>query len=433
MAQRNQRVDRFAQMTKQEEIIAKKRQEILEKQRTAQLAKAVAAAQTHAQTLAASAKPKESEEQEEPVVPAPTIEDSASELDNSDAASKAKGDETPKTLNSFNSKTGKITFGLKRQQLPQPSVEQPPPKVMNTFCNDGSFLENFKKILEKHEQPKPPIIVAPVPVPSMDESNNITDTQGSDNNSPKLELSGPAPTTLPVVTSIASVVTTSAPNHLAFSMPATAMPPSVQPPPPPPPFAFNPALLPQGPPQLQLPAFFHGHLPMQLHPAAVAPPPPPPPPQLPLALASLTPIYMQLGPPPPEPIQMNAIPAPKDFDLASIPKPQMNLEAIQMPTVGQSDQLNVTATPPPPPPPLQQEQHPHQQQLQHQQQQQHQQHQQLQQQQQQHSTPPPQGFFMIRTANNIETIAANCLIMNVSEPSENNSNNNSSRSNINNS
>ncbi|XP_030375781.1 SURP and G-patch domain-containing protein 1 isoform X1 [Scaptodrosophila lebanonensis] len=406
MAQRNQRVDRFAQMTKQEEIIAKKRQEILEKQRTAQLAKAVAAAQTHAQTLAASAKPKESEEQEEPVVPAPTIEDSASELDNSDAASKAKGDETPKTLNSFNSKTGKITFGLKRQQLPQPSVEQPPPKVMNTFCNDGSFLENFKKILEKHEQPKPPIIVAPVPVPSMDESNNITDTQGSDNNSPKLELSGPAPTTLPVVTSIASVVTTSAPNHLAFSMPATAMPPSVQPPPPPPPFAFNPALLPQGPPQLQLPAFFHGHLPMQLHPAAVAPPPPPPPPQLPLALASLTPIYMQLGPPPPEPIQMNAIPAPKDFDLASIPKPQMNLEAIQMPTVGQSDQLNVTATPPPPPPPLQQEQHPHQQQLQHQQQQQHQQHQQLQQQQQQHSTPPPQ-VFSETYLNDIER--SNCI------------------------
>lgn len=47
MAQRNNaRIDRFAQMTKQEEIIAKKRQEILEKQRTVQLAKAVAAAQT---------------------------------------------------------------------------------------------------------------------------------------------------------------------------------------------------------------------------------------------------------------------------------------------------------------------------------------------------------------------------------------------------
>lgn len=52
MAQRNNaRIDRFAQMTKQEEIIAKKRQEILEKQRTAQLAKAVAAAQSLAAKL----------------------------------------------------------------------------------------------------------------------------------------------------------------------------------------------------------------------------------------------------------------------------------------------------------------------------------------------------------------------------------------------
>jgi len=38
-------------MTKQEEIIAKKRQEILEKQKTAQLAKAVAAAQNLAAQL----------------------------------------------------------------------------------------------------------------------------------------------------------------------------------------------------------------------------------------------------------------------------------------------------------------------------------------------------------------------------------------------
>lgn len=40
------RNDRMAQMTKQEELIAKKRQEILEKQKTAELAKAVAAAQS---------------------------------------------------------------------------------------------------------------------------------------------------------------------------------------------------------------------------------------------------------------------------------------------------------------------------------------------------------------------------------------------------
>lgn len=194
MAQRNHRVDRFAQMSKQEEIIAKKRQEILEKQRTAQLAKAVAAAQTLAAQLktiessaavptpTSAAAEQECEEQDADVqsqlpqlspatatlTAAPPIDEgNAVEVENGDVSTgKVKGDDgTPKTLNSFTGKTGKITFSLKRQQLPQPNVEQPPPKVKNTFCNDGSFLENFKKILEKHEQPKPPIIVAPTVVP----------------------------------------------------------------------------------------------------------------------------------------------------------------------------------------------------------------------------------------------------------------------------
>lgn len=191
MAQRNHRIDRFAQMSKQEEIIAKKRQEILEKQRTAQLAKAVAAAQTLAAQLktietsaalptptsGSAATEQELDEQEtgdaqpqlSPATVMPPDEGGhAVEVENGEVsiAGKVKGDDgTPKTLNSFTGKTGKITFSLKRQQLPQPNVEQPPPKVKNTFCNDGSFLENFKKILEKHEQPKPPIIVAPTVVP----------------------------------------------------------------------------------------------------------------------------------------------------------------------------------------------------------------------------------------------------------------------------
>lgn len=67
---------------------------------------------------------------------------------------------------------------------------------------------------------------------------------------------------------------------------------------------------------------------MPMQGVTVAPPPPPPPPQLPLSLASLTPLYMI---PAPEPLQLNAIPQPKDFDLSAIPKPQLNLEAIQMP------------------------------------------------------------------------------------------------------
>ncbi|KAH8386195.1 hypothetical protein KR200_000124 [Drosophila serrata] len=384
MSQRNHRVDRFAQMTKQEEIIAKKRQEILEKQKTAQLAKAVAAAQNLAaqqKTETPPVKPiaHDDEEEEEVHQQQQHQQDSAAldtsvatigeegnglEVGHSDTpAGKAKAEDSvaPKTLNSFTGKTGKITFGLKRQQLPQPSVEQPPPKVKNTFCNDGSFLENFKKILEKHEKPPPPILVTPVPVPSTEE-NNALETHASENSSPQLEAAIAISSAAAMASSI--TVTSSAPTHLAFSLPVQAVQP-----PPPPPFAFNPALLTQGPPQMQLPAaFFHGHLPLQLHPAAVAPPPPPPPPQLPIALANMGQIYMQLGPSPVEALQqLNAIPAPKEFDLNAIPKPQINLEAIQMPTIGghTAEQIGllpehmaaaVNAHPPPPPPPVQEEQ-----------------------------------------------------------------------------
>ncbi|XP_023176998.2 SURP and G-patch domain-containing protein 1 isoform X2 [Drosophila hydei] len=443
MAQRNHRVDRFAQMSKQEEIIAKKRQEILEKQRTAQLAKAVAAAQTLAAQLKTieSATPtpvEESEdlEQEEEHEPPPQLlsattalsdDGNALEMDNGDQAgpvARAKCDDgTAKTLNSFTGKTGKITFSLKRQQLPQPSVEQPPPKVKNTFCNDGSFLENFKKILEKHDQPKQPVMVAPITMPS--EDNNMGDTHNTENNSSQQSVDL-APST--IATSTAAVIATSMANsmtvagtghnHLAFSMPGTAttMPQAVQPPPPPP-FAFNPTILAQGPPQMTMPAFFHGHhhLPMQLHPATVAPPPPPPPPQLPLALANLTPIYMQLGPTqmPSEAAmhQLNAIPAPKDFDLNAIPKPQINLEAIQMPNVTQVDQLgllpeHVTVNPPPPPPPPMQPKEQALQQPQPEQQEQHVHQQQLQQQQMQQPLSPPSQETCIQLPTCIENLIA---------------------------
>lgn len=74
-------------------------------------------------------------------------------------------------------------------------------------------------------------------------------------------------------------------------------------------------------------------------------------------------IYMQLGPSPVEAMQLNAIPAPKEFDLNAIPKPQINLEAIQMPSIGghSTEQLGllpdrmsmpVNPHPPPPPPPV---------------------------------------------------------------------------------
>jgi len=182
MSQRNHRVDRFAQMTKQEEIIAKKRQEILEKQKTAQLAKAVAAAQnlaaqlkteTPAVKVIANGEQEEEDAQNQDIAVQDTPLTAGEEANGLEAGpieamvSKGKLEDAvaPKTLNSFTGKTGKITFGQKRQQLPQPSVEQPPPKVKNTFCNDGSFLENFKKILEKHEKPPQPLLVPPVQMP----------------------------------------------------------------------------------------------------------------------------------------------------------------------------------------------------------------------------------------------------------------------------
>ncbi|XP_034662891.1 formin-like protein 20 isoform X4 [Drosophila subobscura] len=463
MAQRNHpRVDRFAQMSKQEEIIAKKRQEILEKQRTAQLAKAVAAAQNlQAQLKTTEAPPlktppvaDEEEVEEEPPLPvditlsssaaAPIDEGNGLEAGSSEtAAGKGKADDattTKSTLNSFTSKTGKISFGLKRQQLPQPSVEQPPPKVQNTFCNDGSFLENFKKILEKHEKPPAPIMITN-PALSNDDNNS-----GGEDNTPQMDSmpiaisssAGSIATSMPC----SITVTSSASSHLAFSMAVSA--------PPPPPFnPFNQPLMQQGPPQMQtmqMPTFFHGHLPMQLHPAAVAPPPPPPPPQMPMALANMGQIFMQLGPGPVESMQLNAIPPPKDFDLNAIPKPQVNLEAIQIPTVGGQppEQLGllpehmvaaaaVNSHPPPPPPPLELDLELEQHQLQHggpvatppQP------HQQL----QQHphpvvvEPPPrplPQGFFMIRTASSIEAIDPNSLTTSGSALSDNGSGNSNS-------
>jgi len=190
------------------------------------------------------------------------------------------------------------------------------------------------------------------------EENKAVDTETAEqNNSPQLEAAIAISSAAAMATSI--TVTSSAPTHLAFGLPVQAVQP-----PPPPPFAFNPTLLQQGPPQMQLPAaFFHGHLPLHLHPAAVAPPPPPPPPQLPIALTNMGQIYMQLGPSPVEAMQLNAIPAPKEFDLNAIPKPQINLEAIQMPSIGghSTEQLGllpdrmsmpVNPHPPPPPPPV---------------------------------------------------------------------------------
>lgn len=94
---RGEREGRVAQMTKQEQVIARKKQELLEKQKTTELAKQVVAAQ-----CSSSAKTEQTEED--------SIETST------------KAVETVKTEQSTSLK--------------------------NNFSNDGSFFENFKKITE---------------------------------------------------------------------------------------------------------------------------------------------------------------------------------------------------------------------------------------------------------------------------------------------
>lgn len=153
MSQRNTaRVDRFAQMSKQEELIAKKRQEILEKQRTSELAKAVAAAQSLAAKLKNS---NEESSQEEERADDPSADVKKMDAEPSTFITASSISCKSSSLNNFTGKTGKIIFGQKRTTPAPPIVDQPPVKVQNSFCNDGSFLENFKKILEKQQQPKP--------------------------------------------------------------------------------------------------------------------------------------------------------------------------------------------------------------------------------------------------------------------------------------
>lgn len=105
---RVEREGRVAQMSKQEEVIARKRQEILEKQKTAELAKQVVAAQGSSTATASVA--------------------SAS------------------TGTKVKSIKENASVPMSQQKSPLIIDEPVPPK--NNFNNDGSFLENFKKITE---------------------------------------------------------------------------------------------------------------------------------------------------------------------------------------------------------------------------------------------------------------------------------------------
>lgn len=97
---RGEREGRVAQMSRQEEVIARKRQELLEKKRTNELAKQVAAAQTSTS-------------------------------------------ETKEVSNEV------IADVVKHpSNLPQQTFVPDPPAAKNNFQNDGSFFENFRKITE---------------------------------------------------------------------------------------------------------------------------------------------------------------------------------------------------------------------------------------------------------------------------------------------
>lgn len=96
---RGEREGRVAQMSRQEEVIARKRQELLEKQKTNELAKQVAAAQS------GSTEPLQ--------VVAPPVADVKHPLN-----------------------------------LPIQTFAPDPPPPKNNFTNDGSFFENFRKITE---------------------------------------------------------------------------------------------------------------------------------------------------------------------------------------------------------------------------------------------------------------------------------------------
>ncbi|XP_073839243.1 uncharacterized protein isoform X2 [Musca autumnalis] len=356
------RIDRFAQMSKQEELIAKKRQEILEKQRTAELAKKVVAQQL-ANRLKNDIEAEKEVEKKGSDASEDEVKTEASTSSTSTAAAVTTSTSATKTsvTNKF---TGKMYGGgQKRSSLAIPNAEQPQPKIQNSFCNDGSFLENFKKILEKQkqQQPKPfvPAAEATGAAANDGEGNTSNSTLNQEQSGtlpqhlqqqmntqhqqpPSQQPPPPHPSTMPPTSQPMQFqfnpALIAAQNHLLLQDPNS----SPVPPMPMPPHTayFNAAV--SGPPQFVPPpppaTTVAAAMLMPMPGVTVAPPPPPPPPQLPLSLASLTPLYMI---PAPEPLQLNTIPQPKEFDLNAIPKPQLNLEAIQIPANnGQDSNVN---------------------------------------------------------------------------------------------
>lgn len=277
MSRHLSRVDRFAQMSKQEEVIAKKRQEILEKQKTAELAKQVAAAQSIAS--------KQLQQQQ--------VEESASEET-----------ETSETTQPLQPATGLPTWNNQS-------------KVKNTFCNDGSFLTHFKKILEKHKPEPPP------PQPEQEsETKPDLDAEIEEQNETAVESSS-------IATEQQENLQAQQQHYQQHNVQQQNQQQlqhiNTQP------MSMESQMPPNEVQQSQMPpnSFFNMVIPPPIInlPVTVPPPPPPPPP---VALSQcIPPLYMI---PPPEPLQLNTIPPPKEFDLNAIPKPEFNLDVIQVPS-----------------------------------------------------------------------------------------------------
>ncbi|XP_055696106.1 SURP and G-patch domain-containing protein 1 [Lutzomyia longipalpis] len=268
------RNDRVAQMTKQEEIIAKKKKELVEKQRTAELAKAIAAATN-------------------------------------------VGNDTPASTSAT---------------------------PRNSFNNDGSFLENFKKITQAVKVTNTVEANAPPNARNMFQDECVNSNTSEDSAAyEKEELQEKKHSSESPYRSEYAMMQSQAvaqerrevANNPAQSSNIAPKALSMQIPPPPPP-ALPPqaAVVSKSSPPLP----FNPNIPPPLVCQGLHTTPPP-----------LNPVVPPIFPPPllhtippPAPMALNEIPPPKALDLNAIPKPELNLDAIKVP------EFTATTSIPPP-------------------------------------------------------------------------------------
>ncbi|XP_059611617.1 SURP and G-patch domain-containing protein 1 [Phlebotomus argentipes] len=270
------RNDRVAQMTKQEEIIAKKKRELVEKQRTAELAKAIAAATN-------------------------------------------EGNKSTDTTETSTSATPR-----------------------NSFNNDGSFLENFKKITQAANATTALNTKGSDEAlgTQLDDSRHPTsgscEDSGSHEREEKFERRQRKES--PYRSEYAMMQSQAVAQERREMAQSQSFSLQIPPPPPPTCSSFPPITAPVSVSNAKSPPpFFNPNIPPPGVLLSTPPPTPVAPPAFPPPLLHTI--------PPPAPLVLNEIPAPKALDLNAIPKPELNLDVIKVPEF-------VAAPPPPPPPPL---------------------------------------------------------------------------------